>query len=201
MQISKRDPQLFMKRLRKANEQKIRYYLCGEYGGRTWRPHYHLILFNADIRTVQPAWSLGQIHYGTVTGASVGYCLKYMSKKGKVPQHARDDRQPEFALMSKGIGRNYLTDEVRRWHHDDILNRMYCVTSDGKKVSMPRYYKDKLYSELDRKRVGFFQQKRAIEKQRELLEKYGEDYWAIKAISDAHQWELMQRSHANIDKL
>lgn len=99
---TKRDLQLFFKSLRKANSlRKIKYYAVGEYGGKTKRPHYHIILFNADITTVQNAWTKGQIHYGNVSGASVGYTLKYMSKPKTVPKHKNDDRLPEFSIMSK----------------------------------------------------------------------------------------------------
>lgn len=104
MSLCRRDVQLFFKRLRKRNQNKLRYYIVGEYGGRTNRPHYHAILFNADLATISPAWDRGHVHFGTVSGASVGYTLKYMSKRKKIPMHANDDRVPEFALMSKGLG-------------------------------------------------------------------------------------------------
>lgn len=114
MTIEKKELQLFFKRLRKAHEKeakekgtvppKIKYYAVGEYGGRTLRPHYHAIVFNASVHLIQSAWNLGHVHYGSVSGASIGYTLKYMSKKGKIPLHANDDRVPEFALMSKSLG-------------------------------------------------------------------------------------------------
>lgn len=104
MSLAKRDVQLFFKRLRKANVGKLKYYVAGEYGGKTNRPHYHIILFGAEVSTIQEAWGLGSVHYGTVSGASVGYTLKYMSKKGKIPLHSNDDRVPEFSLMSKSWG-------------------------------------------------------------------------------------------------
>lgn len=47
--LHKRDWQLFMKRLRKAFPQKIRFFMCGEYGTRTLRPHYHAILFGVNL--------------------------------------------------------------------------------------------------------------------------------------------------------
>lgn len=150
MTLRKRDIQLFMKRLRKVNKMKLKYYLCGEYGGKTMRPHYHIILFNADIKTIQPAWNLGQVHYGKVSEASVGYTLKYISKETKIPVHKNDDRLKEFSLMSKGLGKNYLTDSMIRWHKEDLINRMYCNLNDGKKISMPRYYKDKMYNYEER---------------------------------------------------
>lgn len=103
MELSKRDLQLFFKRLRKKHkaEVPIKYYAVGEYGGKTKRPHYHIILFNAELSTIQSAWNNGQIHYGAVTGASVGYTLKYMMKPPSRPMHKNDDRTREFSLMSK----------------------------------------------------------------------------------------------------
>lgn len=48
--LRKRDVQLFMKRLRKAvSPQKVRFYCSGEYGEKTFRPHYHLIVFGLEI--------------------------------------------------------------------------------------------------------------------------------------------------------
>lgn len=45
-----KDLQLFMKRLRKKFPQsKIRFFACGEYGDISWRPHYHILLFNCPL--------------------------------------------------------------------------------------------------------------------------------------------------------
>lgn len=156
MSICKRDVQLFMKRLRKAHPKghKLKYYLCGEYGGKSWRPHYHAIMFNVDISLIQDCWSLGDVHYGTVTGASVGYSLKYISKKGKIPQHGNDDRVREFSLMSKGLGDNYLTPAMVRWHNAAPAERMYVNLLDGRKVAMARFYKTKLWSDEERQSIA-----------------------------------------------
>lgn len=146
--LFKRDIQLFLKRLRKAhpkNSLPLKYFAAGEYGEKTWRPHYHLILFNAQIELIQPAWNLGTVHYGDVNEASIGYTLKYISKP-KPSRYALRGRNQQFQLQSKGLGKNYLTHAMVRWHQLDIPTRAYCNLTDGKKITMPRYYKEKIYS-------------------------------------------------------
>lgn len=41
-----------------------------------------------------------------------------------------------------------------QWHYADLENRMYCNLKDGRKISMPRYFKLKLYSDEVRKEIG-----------------------------------------------
>jgi len=183
MSLRRRDIQLFIKRLRKAHSKigsgstRLKYYIAGEYGGETGRPHYHCILFNAERELLQSQWGLGQIHYGNVTGASIGYSLKYISKQSQIPKHKNDDRQKEFALMSKGIGKNYLDPErgFIQWHKNDMENRCYINIGDGKKASMPRYYKDKLYSEEERKKIAAIGIARAITDLDSRITRYGTD--------------------------
>lgn len=158
--LRKSDVQLFFKRLRKAenasgsNLPPIKYYTAGEYGGKGMRPHYHAIIFNCTVGLVSPAWKMGHVHYGTVTRASVGYTLKYMSKPRQIPKHRNDDRIPEFSLMSKRLGAKYMTDEMIKWHHADLENRMYINIEDGKKIAMPRYFKQKIYTDEQREQAG-----------------------------------------------
>lgn len=152
MTLNKADVQKFMKRLRKRStgEKPLKYFAVGEYGTKGWRPHYHLILFNAQPADIVYAWSLdgkpiGNVHFGQVSEASVGYTLKYIMKEGRIPLHRNDDRVPEFRIMSKGLGLSYISMEIIKWHHADLLNRMYLPLKDGKKIAMPRYYKDWIY--------------------------------------------------------
>jgi hypothetical protein len=149
----------------------IKYFAVGEYGGKTKRPHYHVILFNADITKVQLAWPNGNVHYGDVCGASVGYTLKYISKPQWRPMHINDDREPQFSLMSKGLGSNYLTPAMVKWHKADLDNRMYINLPDNKKAAMPRYYKDKIYNEQERKRVAFHSRIQTLQRQQEQRDK------------------------------
>jgi hypothetical protein len=101
-------------------------------------------------RIVEEAWPAGTCFFGTVTGASVGYTLKYISKASVIGRFARDDRQKEFSLMSKQLGISYLTPAMVRWHKTDPTNRMCAIIEDGKKISLPRYYKERIFNSEER---------------------------------------------------
>lgn len=152
--LVKRDVQLFLKRLRKELEPaKIRYYLCGEYGEQYGRPHYHIIVFglskdNAE-RIVPLVWRFGLVHIGDVTFDSAAYVARYCTKllTGKKKEwYSERNILPEFSLMSRrpGIGATWLEkygNEVKT-HHNVIVK--------GKKMCPPRYYKDRVYDQVDR---------------------------------------------------
>lgn len=154
--------QRFFKKLRKLHyrkykeNSKIKYYICGEYGSQNRRPHYHAIILNGDKALYEKAWTdskeqpRGAIHLGDKYARdAVAYTIGYMNKGRVVPEHKRDDREPEFANMSKGIGLNYLTDEMIKWHKQD-LTRAYAVLEGGHKIALPRYLKDKIYTEEEK---------------------------------------------------
>lgn len=97
MSLDKRDFQLFMKRLRKR-VPKIKFYMCGEYGELTRRPHYHACIFGYDfpdkklytIRNgnrlytsdiLSELWPLGFSTIGSLTFDSAAYVSRYIMKK------------------------------------------------------------------------------------------------------------------------
>jgi len=198
MTLFKRDVQLFFKKLRYAHSRSsrsnIKYFAVGEYGGRFNRPHYHITIFNARRELMQDAWQKGNIFYGDVNEASVGYTLKYMLKPGKIPMHCNDDRQKEFRLMSKGLGKNYLTKGMIQWHKNDLTNRMYCNLSDGKKISMPRYYKDKIYNDIERKEIADAFALKAVQNFMKTLDKNFLDNKLYRATKAKIEYEL-NKSH------
>lgn len=78
-----RDTQLFFKRLRKKfNNRSIRYYLVGEYGKRTHRPHYHAIIYDLELSdfhdlAIHDVNELGNIIYKSDFFADIwgnGFC-------------------------------------------------------------------------------------------------------------------------------
>lgn len=151
MTLAKKDLQNWFKTHRKFDTRnKIKYYAVGEYGGKTDRPHYHVIMFNADKEWIPLTWNKGSVFIGDLTPASAAYTLKYISKQSRIPKHKNDDRIPEFSLMSKKLGDNYINPAQIKWHKADKTKRLYIGLKDGKKIAMPRYYKDKIYSNAEK---------------------------------------------------
>ena len=203
MEIRKRDLQLFFKRLRRlqerdpgsirqgndgrftyiSNDKPIKYFAVGEYGTRRQRPHYHVILFNANIKLIAKAWQqpdgkpIGSIYYGDVNGASIGYTLKYISNKPFKKKHKNDDRQKNFQLQSTGLGKNYLTPQMVQWHLSDLENRSYCQLADGRKVNLPRYYRDKIYEQSLKDIVRDAQLSRIERETLKAMQEQGDLYW------------------------
>ena len=64
--------QLFLKRLRFGSAFPLRYFLCGEYGEKTSRPHYHICLFGTDFKQANPAESDNKYHV-TPSGEKTPY--------------------------------------------------------------------------------------------------------------------------------
>lgn len=141
--VSVRDIQLFIKRLRKfwstVSGSKIKYLCCAEYGTRTHRAHYHLILFGVNFfdryfykkskrgnpiymsQTLTNLWGNGicTIDSVNVFASVARYCTKYCAKERS------DDT---FMLTSQGIGLNALL--------RDFNGKSYFI--DGREYPIPR---------------------------------------------------------------
>lgn len=187
-----------------ADERPIRYYAVGEYGGKKFRPHFHAIVFNLDLSLMFPdkqlmawrflesprekgmfnmnciQWDKGFVSVGLVSGASIGYCMKYAQKPKRIPMHVNDDRVREFSTMSQGIGLNYITNAIKQYHNNKLEERFCCTTIDGKKIKMPRYYKNRIYdSEALGYLKGYFEKRSAEDRKKMIDEVYGGDEYKM----------------------
>lgn len=162
--LSKSDHQKFMKRLRKHTGKKVRFFMCGEYGEKLQRPHYHYILFGYDFpdrypwrgsgdqqqyrsKTLEKLWPHGHCEIGTVTFESCAYVARYVTKKidGELAhEHYRRTSPegtdywltPEFGLMSRKPG---IAGEWIDRYKDDVYNYDNVIVR-GAKARPPRYY-------------------------------------------------------------
>lgn len=180
--LCKRHLQLFMKRLRKKDStSKLRYYAVGEYGSKTLRPHYHLLLFNSCEDLIRKAWvdsngkAVGHVHVGKVTAASVAYVTKYVVQRDSYPSGL----EKPFALMSRayGIGGRYLSDQVVEWHRANDAN--YVVRPGNQKGRLPRFYREKIwYRPEDRARISSAAME-LVRRNEELEEKYYKETYGM----------------------
>lgn len=106
--ISKREIQLFFKKFRKLFDTKLKYFACGEYGEKSGRPHYHVIIFGIDMKDLntkrlnginyceklEKTWNKGFYSIGNVNGKVINYVTGYLLKS-----------KDGFRLMSKGLGK------------------------------------------------------------------------------------------------
>ena len=110
--LSSRDLTLFWKRLRKIG-LKFRYFACGEYGEKSFRPHYHAIIYGEDWQLVdfyaKQCWDKGFIYAVPASPETAGYVAGYVTKKmADRTELLRLGLEPEFIRTSKGIGRNII---------------------------------------------------------------------------------------------
>lgn len=133
--LSKKPLQDFFKRFRRDGTP-LRYFACGEYGGLTHRPHYHVLVFGHDFlergkrEKLERNWSNGFVSVDPVELASVMYVCGYTQKKV-------EDKNASWATMSRdpGIGRDYLA------QYSKDMERSGFVVVGGQKMPIPRRYK------------------------------------------------------------
>lgn len=174
--LDKRHMQLFFKRLRKYHHYnnpdapKLKYYMCGEYGGNTNRPHYHAIVFGLDFADkrkhnkgkrgdqiytsakLNELWGMGYCWIGSATRQSAGYvaryCLKKVNGERAVEHYQTVNTEtgeisqviPEYMACSQGIGLAHFEQ-----YHAQMYLRDSCIV-EGKETPIPKYYDRKLES-------------------------------------------------------
>lgn len=139
--LSIRDTQLFMKRLRKTfKDRRIRFFLAGEYGPKTHRPHYHAIIYGLTLsdfkdsrikdfnklgqpryisKSFERIWGNGYCVIAPVNWNTCAYVSRYTMKKVYKSENSHayaSDQLPPFCTMSRRPGIGLL-------HADDLLKK------------------------------------------------------------------------------
>lgn len=146
--LRKSDLQSYIKRLRKKG--KLRYYAVGEYGEQSKRPHYHMLLFNYNsetpVKDIEEKWPHGHVHIGNVEQASIHYCTKDMMKQKK-ENHVGGVYGFRTMSTKPAIGYRdmyYLGNNQR--------NKDFTTYFNGYKIALPRYYRDRLFTDYEKKK-------------------------------------------------
>lgn len=173
--LSVRHVQLFIKRLRRAiHPKRISYFVAGEYGEKTLRPHYHAIIFGHDLRgpkvigksrngehlrynspALEALWSdpetrqpYGLVEAGSVTPSSIAYIAGYCVKKvGQALSPIVIDENGEFIPAEPEfiLASKNPAIGLRYWQkYGQQAVNHDNVIIDGKKKPLPKYYSKKL---------------------------------------------------------
>lgn len=216
--LRKRDVQLFMKRLRKEYGNGIRFYLCGEYGETTKRPHYHVVLFNfvfPDLRfhknskigdklytsaIADKIWSHGFCVVGEVTFESCAYIARYVVDKVTGPKSAAYYSYvdgdgvvvsvvPEFTLMSRRPG---IGSGYFEKYGAEVYAHDSCIIR-GMECRPPRYYDVKMDA-VDPKRMVVLKRKR----RREALKHQADNTPERRRVKETHAVLLLNMWKRNV---
>lgn len=176
-----RDWQLFLKRLRKSasREKKppVRFYMSGEYGEATKRPHFHAALFGYDFddkvfhkqnhrgdrlytsSTLDRLWNKGFASVGTLTFESAAYIARYIMKKqtgdpAHVEAHYRQiDEHGEITYRTPEMNQMSRRPGIgHRWintYTSDVYPTGEMIIN-GHRAPPPRYY-DNIYKKQNEK--------------------------------------------------
>lgn len=140
--LCKKDIQDFIKRLRFRLNKKISYFACGEYGPKTHRPHYHLIVFGYKPKDLKlhkfsatennmyiseelaKIWGKGYVCVEDVNYKSACYTARYVQKKAGIQPNKRilTGEKEEIEKLDERTGEIYtsivnkrLTEKYDKW--------------------------------------------------------------------------------------
>lgn len=157
------DVVLWLKRLRKAvSPARLRYFLVGEYGEKTWRPHYHALLFGMPVneqseKLIFETWGHGFVSIGDVNVSTVRYVVGYtLKKRTKKTAPGLEGRAPEFARMSRrpGIGHGFALELASSLARDVAARYVQengvpsTVRQGSRMVPLGRYLREVVATEL-----------------------------------------------------
>ena len=122
----------------------------------------HGIVFtDLDNDTILKSWKFGIADDGRSTGRkgwvneqTINYITKYVFKT--------DSKHIDFkgrTFASAGIGKAYIKDELNRYRHrfqGEKTNTTY-TDSQGYTCGLPKYYRDRLYTEEERRKLWSIQ--------------------------------------------
>lgn len=166
--------QIFIRELRRQHpSHTIRYYMCGEYGEKLSRPHYHACLFGIDFPDkviwnenegiltytsdiLQNIWGRGHCTVGELNFHTAAYTARYITKKitgNQAEEHYTTTCSvtgniihlaSEYNTMSRRPGIAYKWFEK---YHTDVYPSDFLI-HNGAKVKVPRYYDNQIPEEL-----------------------------------------------------
>lgn len=139
------DFQLFMKRLRKFYKADvIKYMVVGEYGFKSYRKHFHCIIFGmskVNANDIHNLWKNGFVNVKKADINACHYLLKYSFKQHFINKndYIYLGLTPPMFRASKGFGKSFLLK-----YGNEVFNKPF-FEFQKKKYAFPRYYRNFFY--------------------------------------------------------
>lgn len=150
-ELMKKCIRLTLERYRKKNKKSFKHWFTSELGEKNGRIHLHGIMWsNMTQEEIEKLWGYGYVYIGEyVSAKSINYITNYSMKINK-----ENPQYKPVVLCSKGIGKAFITDEVLRMKkYDNDKTSDYYTLKNGKKVALPKYYRNKIYSDEEREKL------------------------------------------------
>lgn len=148
-EIATKALRLFLERARKDTGKSIKHWCVTELGEDKDRIHLHGIFFGQkSAELIRKHWKYGFVFIGDYCNSrSINYMTKYMLKV--------DIKHPEFkqiVLASPGIGNGYMNRRDYLWQKQNYKNINVATYTfrNGTKMAMPKYYKNKIFTDDER---------------------------------------------------
>lgn len=157
-EVARISVRLFLERYRKKYKVSCKHWLITELGHEgTKRLHLHGFIWSSiPEEELKKLWGYGWIYCGKeINDKTINYCAKYVTKF--------DKERPTFTpkiFVSPGLGKGYINEKTKAIHKFNFDSTIDYYSEKGKKIALPKYYKDKLYTEEER----LFFWKRVIDK-------------------------------------
>lgn len=142
---------LFLERHRKIYKKSIKHWFVTELGQeKTERIHIHGIIFVEDAidnKWLEQLWSYGQTDVGKFCNSqTINYLVKYITKIDKLHKDYTSK-----ICCSAGLGKNYINEFTKNKHrYNGKDTKEFYTLPDGKKLQLPVYYRNKLFTEKER---------------------------------------------------
>lgn len=180
MSLCKHDYQTWLKMLRYDCSRDgvgfpVSYLICGEYGSRNFRPHYHIVVIGRTSDQLRISLDRWRADFGFVLAEDIGctekdkscvgmYVGKYSTKSvlmGRSPLLLPFMEKP-FILSSHNFGASWIDERIDYFSFvgehsryssfedfcEDFSNTFYYPLGNFR-CSIPRYYRDRFFKSLD----------------------------------------------------
>lgn len=151
LSLSEEHARNFIKRVRQQLKRdfsgnEFKYFMAGEYGGDTERPHYHIVAGSngAIASTIKNKWESGNVKLEKlISRKAVSYTVGYTDKK--IYSKAYKGIEEPFHKFSVGMGKDWF---YKQWQEGKITAEHYYIETHNYIQALPIYFKNLIKKEF-----------------------------------------------------